>query len=299
MHVVITGASGLIGSALVDSLRARGTSIAAVSRDPAAQPARDGVHWIGWDAVADAVSGAAGVVHLAGAGIVDRRWSDARKAELRGSRIESTKRIVEAIQAAAEKPAVLVSASAIGYYGSQVPREITESAPAGNDFLARLCVDWEEASAGAGVRTVNPRIGIVLSADGGALLKMMQPAGPLNLFKLGLGGPIGRGRAYWSWIHLDDAVGIIMHALETPSVEGPLNATAPKPASNADLAKAIGRAFRRPALLPVPPQLLKLLFGEGASVLLASQRVLPTRTLDSGYRFAHPEIGEAVQDLVG
>lgn len=299
MNVVVTGASGLIGGALVRALRARGSTVTAVSRAPRSQGAADGVTWIGWDGLPDAVSGAAGVVHLAGAGIVDKRWSEARKAELRSSRIDSTRQVAEAIRNAAEKPAALVSASAIGYYGSNVPREVSEGAEPGNDFLARLCVDWEAAAADAGVRTVIARMGIVLSAEGGALKKLMQPAGPLPLFKLGLGGPIGRGRAHWSWVHLDDAVGILMHALENGSAEGPLNVTAPKPATNGEFTRALGAALRRPALLPVPPQALKLIIGEGASVLLASQRVIPTRTLDSGYRFEHPEIGEALRDLTG
>ena len=292
MHVVITGASGLVGGALVNQLRQRGTSVIAVSRNPRAHTALSGVNWTGWDGLTDAVSGAAGVVHLAGEGIVDQRWNKARKAALRDSRIDTTRQVVQAIQEAGEKPAVLVSASAIGYYGNQVERESTESAPAGDDFLAQLCVDWEAESQSAGVRTVNARFGIIMANEGGALPRLLFP------FKLGLGGPIGLGRAWWSWIHLDDAVGAILHALEQNHVEGAINLTAPNPVRNSQFSSALGKALGRPALMPVPPLALKLALGEGASVLLASQRILPTRTLDLGYRFKFTDIDSALQDLV-
>ncbi|MDE2967651.1 MAG: TIGR01777 family oxidoreductase [Chloroflexota bacterium] len=292
MHVVITGASGLIGGALIKELRRRGTSVTAVSRNPRSHMALSGVNWTGWDGLTDAVSGAAGVVHLAGEGIVDQRWSQARKDALRDSRLDSTRQVVQAVQEAAEKPAVLVSASAIGYYGNQVERESTEATPAGDDFLAQLCADWEEEAKASGVRTVNARFGIVLANEGGALPRLLMP------FKLGLGGPIGFGRAWWSWIHLDDAVGAILFALEENYVEGAINLTAPNPVRNSDFSSALGRALGRPALMPVPPIALKLMLGEGASVLLASQRILPTRTLELGYRFKFTEIDAALEDLV-
>ena len=181
MQVVVTGASGLVGTALVKALRARATPVTAVSRRPALQPQIPGVTWIGWDGLTDAVAGAAGVVHLAGAGIVDKRWSSERKTLLRSSRVERTRQVVEAITESGEKPAVLVSASAIGYYGNETSRECTELAPPGNDFLARLCQDWEAATEAAGVRTVKLRFGIVLSSEGGALAKLLLP------FRFGLG----------------------------------------------------------------------------------------------------------------
>ena len=293
MHVVVTGASGLIGGALIRELRRRGTNVIAVSRNPRAHAASGGVNWIAWDGLPDAVAGAAGVVHLAGEGIVDQRWSESRKTALRNSRIERTAQVVEAIQASGEKPAVLVSASAIGYYGSRVERESSEAAPPGNDFLASLCQDWEAATSEAGVRTATLRFGIVLATEGGALERLLLP------FKLGLGGPIGLGRAWWSWVHIDDTVGVIMHALQDSAVEGALNVTAPHPVRNAEFSRALGRALKRPAFAPLPPIALKLMLGEGASVLLASQRIIPTRTLDLGYRFLHPEIDSALQDLVG
>ena len=292
MHVVITGASGLIGGALINELRRRGVSITAVSRNPRAHKALSGVNWTDWNGLADAVSGAAGVVHLAGEGIVDQRWNNARKEALRSSRIETTRQVVEAIKAAGEKPGVLISGSAVGYYGSQVERESTEAAPAGDDFLAQLCADWEAEAEGAGVRTVRARIGIVMSTEGGALPRLLMP------FKLGMGGPIGRGRAWWSWIHLDDVVGAIVYALEQNHVEGAINLTAPNPVRNSEFSSALGRALKRPALMPVPPMALKLMLGEGAGVLLASQRILPTRTLDLGYRFKYTHIDVALQDLV-
>ena len=293
MQVVVTGASGLVGTALVKALRARATSVTAVSRRPGGQEQIPGVTWIGWDGLTDAVAGAAGVVHLAGAGIVDRRWSSERKTLLRSSRVERTRQVVEAITESGEKPAVLVSASAIGYYGNETARECTELAPPGNDFLARLCQDWEAATEAAGVRTVKLRFGIVLSSEGGALAKLLLP------FRFGLGGPIGRGRNYWSWVHIDDAVGVILHALSSNSVSGALNVTAPKPARNAEFSRILGAVLQRPALLPLPPLALQLLLGEGSTVLTASQRVLPTRTLESGYAFEHPELEPALRGLVG
>ena len=292
MHVVITGASGLVGGALIAELRRRGVNITAVSRNPRAHTALSGVTWTGWDGLTDAVAGAAGVVHLAGEGIVDRRWSSERKAALRSSRVDTTRQVVQAIQESGEKPGVLVSASAIGYYGNLVERESTESAPAGDDFLAHLCVDWEAEAQGSGVRTVTARIGIILATEGGALPRLLFP------FKLGLGGPIGMGRAWWSWVHIDDVVGAIVHALENTGVEGAINLTSPNPVRNRQFSAALGRALNRPALMPVPPVALKLMLGEGASVLLASQRILPTRTLDLGYRFKFADINDALQDLV-
>ena len=292
MHVVITGASGLVGGALIAELRRRGVNITAVSRNPRAHTALSGVTWTGWDGLTDAVAGAAGVVHLAGEGIVDQRWSSERKAALRSSRVETTRQVVQAIQESGEKPGVLVSASAIGYYGNRVERESTESAPAGDDFLAHLCVDWEAEAQGAGVRTVTARIGITLANEGGALPRLLFP------FKLGLGGPIGLGRAWWSWVHIDDVVGGIIHALEQTNVEGALNLTAPNPVRNGEFSRVLGRVLGRPALIPVPQLALKLMLGEGASVLLASQRILPTRTLDLGYRFRFTEINAALEDLI-
>ena len=293
MHVVITGASGLVGGALIAELRERSVPVTAISRNPRAHTALSGVNWTGWDGLTDAVAGAAAVVHLAGEGIVDQRWTSARKAALRQSRIDTTRAVVQAIQASGEKPGALISASAIGYYGNVVERESTESTAPGDDFLARLCVDWEAEAQGSGVRTVNTRIGIILSRDGGALPRLLMP------FQLGLGGPIGRGQSWWSWVHIDDVVGAILHAIADHNVEGVINLTAPNPVRNREFSSALGRALGRPALLPTPPLALKLMLGEGAGVLLASQRILPTRTLELGYHFEHSDIDSALADLIG
>ena len=292
MRVVVTGASGTIGGALARALRDRGDTVIGITRSPARQAGGD-VDWRSWDDLAAAVAGSDAVVHLAGAGVADKRWSAARKRELRESRIDTARRIVAAIQAASEKPAVFVSGSAVGIYGSRGDELLTEESAPGDDFLARLCVDWEAAAQGAGVRTVILRTGVVLAREGGALAKLLLP------FKLGAGGPIGRGRQQMAWIHRDDIVGLILHAIDTTGLEGALNGVAPEPVSNAVFSKALGAALRRPALVPTPPLALRLLLGERAGVLTASQRVSADRARESGYAFRHPEIGGALRDLVG
>ena len=292
MRVVVTGASGTIGGALAGALRDRGDDVTGITRAPGAHGGGD-IDWRSWDDLPAAVAGADAVVHLAGAGVADKRWSAGRKRELRDSRIDTARRIVAAIGAAAEKPAVLVAGSAVGIYGSRGDELLSEESAPGDDFLARLCVDWEAAAQGAGVRTVTLRTGVVLAREGGALAKLLLP------FKLGAGGPIGRGRQYMPWIHRDDIVGLILHAIDTPSLEGPLNGVAPAPVTNAAFGKALGAALRRPALMPTPPIALRLLLGERAGVLVASQRVSADRARESGYAFRHAEIGGALRDLVG
>lgn len=292
MHVVITGASGLLGTALAKALRARSTPVTGVTRDPGRRSS-DGVRWVSWDALPDAVGSAAAVVHLAGAGVVDRRWTAARKRELHRSRIGTAERVVEAIKQAGEKPSVLISASASGYYGSRGAEELGESAAPGDDFLARLCMDWEAAASGSGVRTVILRLGLTLSAEGGALKRLLLP------FRLGLGGPVGWGGHYVPWIHVDDTVGAILHAMSSTAAEGPLNLAAPVAVTNRELSKALGRVLHRPALLPLPPALLQRLMGERASLLTTSQRMLPQRLQELGYDFAYPELEPALRDLVG
>ena len=238
MRVVVTGASGTIGGALAQALRDCGDAVTGITRSPGGHGGD--IDWRSWDDLPAAVAEADAVVHLAGAGVADKRWSAARKRELRDSRIDTARRIVAAIQAAADKPAVLVSGSAVGIYGSRGDELLSEESAPGDDFLARLCVDWEAAAQGAGVRTVTLRTGVVLAREGGALAKLLPP------FKLGAGGPIGRGRQYMPWIHRDDIVGLILHAIDTPTLEGPLNGVAPEPVSNAAFGKALGAALRRP-----------------------------------------------------
>ncbi len=289
MEILITGASGLIGTALTSALLSRGDSVVGVSRAPGRQTTE--IRWVSWDDLGDAVESADAVVHLAGADIAAKRWTSQRKALLRSSRIETTERVVQAIAAVASKPAVLVSMSAVGYYGSRDAEELRESSPPGDDFLAQLCRDWEEAAQGAGTRTVLLRMGVVLSRAGGALPKLALP------FRFGVGGPIGRGRHFMAWVHVRDALGVILHAIDTESVEGPLNVVAPDAVTNAAFSKALGRALHRPSLLPVPPAVLWLKLGEGLSVLTASQRVLPEAAQASGYAFSFPSVGAALGDL--
>ena len=291
VRVVVTGAGGTIGSALCRALLARGDTVTGISRGPAAQPA-GGVAWVAWDGLAGAVAGADAVVHLAGADVTAKRWSAARKQELRDSRIATAQRITAAIRAGAAQPTVLVSASAVGYYGSRSEETLGESASPGSDFLAHLCRDWEDAAAASGVRTVQLRFGVILARHGGALPKLLLP------FRLGLGGPIGRGRQFLSWVHIDDAVGAILHAIDTDSLAGAVNVVAPQALTNAHFSRTLARALHRPALLPLPPLLLRLRLGEGASVLTASQRALPERLTTTGYHFRYPALDAALRDLL-
>src|SRR5512141_474601 len=271
MHVFVTGATGLIGRAVCGALDAAGHRVSALSRYGSRQglPASVGmVHgdpalagpWLEELAACDAC------VHLAGEPIAAGRWTDERKRRLRDSRIESTRRVAEVV--ASRGPSVLVSGSAIGYYGPRGDEPLDEAAPPGGDFLAQLCKEWEAAALGAAsrARVVTLRTGIVLAREGGALPRMLLP------FRLFAGGPIGRGDFWQSWIHLADEVGLIAWALETPAVGGPLDATAPNPVRNRDLARAIGRVLHRPSALPVPPLGLRVVLGELATAIATGQR---------------------------
>lgn len=289
MQVVLTGASGLIGRALTEALVARGDEVIGVSRNPD----RDGMlvrRWVGWDELSTAIDGANAVVHLAGAGIADKRWTAARKQELHDSRVETGNRVASAIAASAKPPATLVSASAVGYYGSGA-EVVDEASPAGRGFLAELCADWERPPARVSSRTAILRFGVVLSAEGGALAKLLRP------FRLGLGGPVGRGRQSMSWVHIDDAVGVILHTLDGDT-QGAMNVCAPNPVTNREFSKILAATLGRPALFPVPPLMLKLMLGEGASVVTEGQRVDPRATVASGYEFRHPAIGPALASIL-
>ena len=238
------------------------------------------------------VDGADAIVNLAGAGIADRRWTNARKGVLRGSRIVSTRQLISAVRAAARRPAVFVQGSAIGYYGTTGEAIVDESSPHGSDFLATLCVDWEaegRAAEALGCRVVCLRTGIVLGRGGGALAKMRVP------FQLFIGGPLASGGQYTSWIHVDDWVALVAFALETPTVRGTINGTAPNPVTNARFSAALGRALHRPSWLPVPGFALRIVFGELADAgFINGQRVVPTRTLELGFTFKYPEIDAAM-----
>lgn len=295
MRVAVTGATGLIGRALADELRGRGDEVIVLTRGTAAAGAASGMQVIQWDPTAGpapALSGVDAVIHLAGEPVA-QRWTTAAKDRIRRSRVQGTANLVAGLAAADPRPRVLVSTSASGFYGDRGDSEVEESAPPGprDDFLASVCIDWEDAAEQAGelgVRVAIVRNGVVLDRGGGALAKML-PA-----FKLGLGGPIAGGRQYMPWITLDDAVGIYLAALDGDAWSGPLNACAPAPATNAQFTKALGRALHRPAFAPLPAFALRLLFGEMASMLLASQRAVPARATELGYQFRWGELEPAL-----
>lgn len=295
MRIAVTGASGLVGSALVPALRAGGHEVLRlVRREPR------GADEVRWDPAAKTIEAARlegldAVVHLSGENIADGRWTDAKKARLRSSRVGSTRFLSETLAGLARKPSVLVSASAVGYYGDRGEAWLAENALPATDFFGQLSVEWESAAAHAahaGIRVVHPRTGIVLSPAGGALAKMLLP------FKLGIGGVVGSGRQYFSWIALDDVVGVIHHMLARSDLSGPVNVAAPEPVTNAELTKTLGRVLGRPTFVPVPAFALRIAFGEVADALLASTRLRPERLLETGYRFRYPELEGALRHVL-
>ncbi|MFI1592880.1 TIGR01777 family oxidoreductase [Streptomyces venezuelae] len=291
-RVAVAGASGLIGTALTRSLAADGHEVVRLVRR--APREKDEVRWDPKEGYVDTagLAGCTAVVNLAGAGIGDHRWTDAYKRELRDSRVLGTKALAAAVASLDEPPEVFVNSSAIGYYGDTGPRAVDESAPAGHGFLPELCVEWEDSVAAArdaGIRTVLARNGLVIGREGGAWGRMFP------LFKAGLGGPLGNGRQYWSYIALHDEVAALRHLIDTETLSGPFNLTAPDPRTNREITAAMGRVLRRPALLPAPAPALRLVLGEMAGDVLGSQRVLPTRLLDSGFSFTYPGIDEAIR----
>jgi uncharacterized protein (TIGR01777 family) len=302
MRVTVTGATGLIGPRLVASLRARGDEVTVLSRDPRRAQTRLDVQALGWDLSSEpapiaALQGRDAVVHLAGAPVA-QRWSANAKKSIRESRVMGTRHLVQGLQACveSERPRVLVSASAIGYYGAHGSEPLDEETPAGTDFLAQTCNAWETEARAAeqlGMHVARVRTGVVLDRKGGALAKMLPP------FKLGVGGPVAGGRQYISWIHPDDLVGIVLAIIEEERWNGPVNATAPEPLSNRDFSKALGRALHRPALLPTPAVTLRLLYGEMAEIVTGGARVLPARALVNGYEFRHPKLDGALRAALG
>jgi uncharacterized protein (TIGR01777 family) len=300
MRVVVTGATGLIGRALVRGLLERGDIPVALARDPEGARAvlPDGVETHAWRAPDEepppdaALAGADGVVHLLGEPI-DQRWTDEAKRRIRDSRVRSTTLLADALTALAQerRPAVLVAQSASGYYGGRGDEPLGEDAPAGDDFLANVVAEWEAAARRAEpvLRVVRTRTGVVLAKQGGALAKM------LPFFRAGVGGPVAGGRQYVPWIHLDDVVGGMLRCLDDEQLSGPVNLTAPSPATNAELSRALGRVLRRPAFLPVPGLALKLLYGEMAQVVIEGACVVPERLLAAGHTFAHPELEPALR----
>jgi uncharacterized protein (TIGR01777 family) len=302
MRVTVTGATGLIGSQIVGALTRRGDEVTVLTRNPDGALRRLGaVEAVAWDpqagpAPAAALEGRDGVVHLAGEPVA-QRWSAEAKRRIRDSRERGTANLVAGIAAAATKPAVLVSASAVGYYGPRGDEQVDESTPPGSDFLAQVCVAWEREAVAAeqhGVRVALVRTGVVLDARGGALAKMLPP------FKLGTGGPVAGGRQWMPWIALDDLVGLYLAALDGgPQWSGPLNGSAPQPVTNGDFSKALGRALHRPAVAPVPRLALKLLYGEMEQIVTTGQRAVPARPLALGHVYRHPQLDEALRVALG
>ena len=297
MDVAISGARGLIGSALSASLRADGHRVLRLTRGGVT--ADDA---IGWDPDAGridapALEGVDAVVHLAGEGIGEKRWSDEQKRQIRESRVRGTAVLAGAIASRERKPRVFVSGSAIGYYGDRGDAVLTEQSAPGDDFLAEVCVAWEaetQPAADAGVRTVLTRTGIVLDAHGGALARMLLP------FKLGVGGRQGSGKQWMSWVALVDEVGAIRHAIDNDAVRGPVNIVAPNPVTNADFARTLGHVLHRPAVLPTPLLPLKIRFGAELveSLLMVSQRVEPTRLMATGYEFDCASLDAALHAIL-
>lgn len=287
----------MIGTALAAELRARGHRPIPLVR----RPVEAGETAIRWDPAAGTIEhekleGVDAVVHLAGEGIASKRWTDEQKQKILQSRTRGTTLLAEALAGLDSRPSVLISGSGVNYYGDRGDEILTESADAGDDFLADVCIRWEAASqlaAAAGIRTVNIRTGIVLDADGGALARQLLP------FKLGIGGRLGSGRQWQSWISLTDVVGAICHLLEA-DVEGPVNMTAPEPVRNAEFTKTLGRVLGRPTLIPIPTFAPALLFGRELveALLLVSLRVTPNALLDSGYEFAHTTLEPALRDIL-
>lgn len=295
MRIVIAGGTGFLGTALIRAFRADGHRVLVLSRRPRHGDDRA---WSPGDPSArswmSVVDGADAVINLAGESIATRRWTDARKRALRESRVNATTALVDAIEAARQRPAVFLSASAIGIYGDRGDEPLTEDSAAGADFLAGICLEWERLAqrAAAASRVVLLRTGLVLDRSGGALPPLALP------FRLFVGGPVGSGRQYMSWIHLDDWVGLVTWALTTNIVSGPLNLTAPAPVTNADFGRALGHALGRPSFMPTPAFALRLALGEMADALiLGGQRVLPAKAEGMGYQFRYPQLEGALRAM--
>jgi uncharacterized protein len=298
MKIVVSGSTGVIGSPLVEALQRGGRGDEVVRLIRGSQAASGSA--LRWDPERGTIDragleGVDAVIHLAGENVFGR-WSPAKKRRIRDSRVQGTRIVSDAIAELTKRPAVLLAASAIGYYGDQGGNQLTERSSAGGDFLAEVARDWEAATASAaraGVRVVNMRFGVVLTPSGGALGKMLPP------FRLGLGGPVGSGTQYVSWIELGDVIQAILHLLERSDLAGPVNMTAPTPVTNRELATSLGKVLHRPSIMPVPAFALKLAFGaDGAEMLQSGQRVLPARLLASGFKFRFETIQPALQHLL-
>ena len=293
MRITVTGASGLIGVKLVDRLHARGDDVTTLSRTPSSPGA------VAWQpeqepAPTEALAGRDAVVHLAGENVA-QRWTEDAKRRIRSSRELGTRNLVAGIAGAEPRPRVLVSSSAVGYYGPHGDEPLDERTPAGRDFLAEVCVAWEreaEQAAALGLRVARVRTGVVLDRDGGALAKM------LPFFRLGIGGPVAGGEQYMPWIHVDDVVGLYLAALDGEDWEGPVNASAPEPVTNKRFSTALGRVLHRPAFAPVPGLAVRTLYGEMAEIVTKGQRVIPRRAQELGYAFVQPDLDAALRSAL-
>jgi uncharacterized protein (TIGR01777 family) len=297
MKALITGGTGLLGRELLAKL----PDAAVLSRDPAKTGRKLGVgRAVRWDPAAEpapleALQGIDAVFNLAGEPVAEGRWTEHKKRRIRDSRIIGTRNLIAGLRELDRKPEVLVSASAVGYYGDRGDEELDETKPAGHGFLAEVCSDWEREALEAetlGIRVVCVRIGIVLAPGGGALARMITP------LKMGGGGRLGNGKQWMPWIHIEDVVGVLLHASRSASIGGPINAVSPHPVTNADFTRALGRAVHRPAFLPVPKAALRIAFGELSEILMASQRVLPRVAERTGYTFTHTELDGALSAVM-
>lgn len=295
--VAVSGASGLVGSELTSRLRSSGMNVLKLVRNRQSADVDELV----WDPASgivnpDRLNGIDVVIHLAGENIAERRWSAAQKARIEHSRVDATRTLCEQLAQAENPPKTLICASAIGYYGDRGDRELDESAEPGEGFLPEVCTRWEAATqpaADAGIRVVNLRTGVVLSRDGGALAKMLLP------FKLGLGGNVGSGEQYMSWITLEDLVGIIEHSVSDETLTGPVNCVAPRAVTNAEFTKTLGQVLHRPTIIPLPAFMARLILGEMADgLLLASARVVPRKLIEAGYEFRHVDLEEALHSVL-
>ncbi|MEA2373836.1 MAG: uncharacterized protein QOD53_299 [Thermoleophilaceae bacterium] len=302
MKVAVTGATGMLGRAIVEGLRSRSDSVIALSRDArsAATKLPAGVETMTWAdpktqaAPTEAFTGVDAVLHLLGEPI-SQRWTDSARAEIRESRVAGTRNLVEGLRAAEPRPRVLVSQSAFGVYGAHGDEPVDERTPAADDFLAQVVVAWEAEARRAeelGMRVALTRTGVVLSDSGGALEKMLPP------FRLGVGGPVAGGRQYVPWVHSDDVVGALLFCLDNDGAIGPVNVTAPTPVTNKELSKALGRVLHRPAFAPVPALAVKLLYGDMAWIVTTGARALPRRLEELGYEFKRPDLEDALRAAV-
>ena len=301
MRVLVTGASGMIGSSVCDALLARGDVVVGLTRDPdRARSTNPTVSWHAWNPSLErppdeAVAGAEGVINVVGE-TINQRWTEEAKQRIHDSRVQATRNLVQAISTSEPRPAVLVSQSAVGYYGDRGDAMVDEDTPAGSSFDAQLCVEWEAAAREAeqaGLRVVVTRSAPILDKRGGLLKQLSLP------FKLGLGGPIAGGDQYLPWIHIDDEVAILLWALDNERVSGTINATAPEQVTNREFTRALGRALGRPAVIPAPKLALRLAVGsELAETISGGQRVIPRRARDLGFEFRHPELEPALRSAL-